>query len=108
MVAADAAVVGEEDVGAAGEDGEEAAHELAFLGGAAAEDGDELDALLGVFADGGLEAFHDALVVLVGGGVQDEEGDAGAGGGVPGEVLEAGFQGRVDGFREDVINFISK
>ena len=41
VVAADTAVVGEEDVGAAGEDGEEAAHELAFLGGAAAEDGAE-------------------------------------------------------------------
>ena len=105
VVAADAAVVGEEDVGAAGEDSEEAAHELAFLGGAAAEDGDELDALPGVFADGGLKALDDALVVLVGGGVQDEEGDAGAGGGVPGKVLEAGFQGRMDGFGKVAATF---
>ena len=100
MGAADAAVVGEEDVGAAGEDGEEAAHEFTFLGGAAAVDGDELDAVLGILFDGGLETFDDALVVLVGGSVQDEEGDAGAGRCVPGEVLQAGFQGRVDGFGE--------
>ena len=44
MVVADAAVVREEDVGAAGEDGEVAAHEFALLGGGRAEDGDDLDA----------------------------------------------------------------
>ena len=98
VVAADAAVVREEDVGAAGEDGEVAAHEFALLGGGRAEDGDDLDAVLRIALDGALEAFDDALVVLMGGSVQDEESDAGAGRCVPVEVLQAGLQGGVDGF----------
>ena len=94
MVEADAAVVGQEDIGAARGDGEEAQHELRVLVDAAGRHGDELDAHAGADADRQLQRADDVGLV-VGRRVEDEEGQSRACLRVPRQLLQHLVEGRV-------------
>ena len=71
----DAAVVGEEYVGAARDDVEESQQRFGIFVDAACGYGNKLDAVLGVERDGTLEAFDDA-VLMVWGSVKNQEGNS--------------------------------
>ena len=73
MVEADAAVVGQEDIGAARGDGEEAQHELRVLVDAAGRHGDELDAHAGADADRQLQRADDVGLVVGSGQLRRKE-----------------------------------
>ena len=75
MGVTDAAVVGEEYVGAARDDVEESLHGFGVLVDTARGNGDNLDTVLGVEGYGALETCDDAVLV-VGGSVKNQEGDA--------------------------------
>ena len=93
MGAANAAVVGQEDGGAVGGQGDAAEEVLAVGSHAGANDGNDADA-----AGGGLLGeFPEALLLFaVGRGVEDEEEEAG-GVGAPVEGVQGGGQGVGDG-----------
>lgn len=66
MGVTDAAVVGEEYVGAARDDVEESQQRFGIFVDAACGYGNKLDAVLGVERDGTLEAFDDAVLMVWG------------------------------------------
>ena len=94
MVKAHAAVVGQEDVGAAGGNGKEAQHELRVLVNAAGSHRNELDAHLGTEADRLLQRADDGRL-MVGRGVENQEGQTRACLRVPRQLLQHLLQGRM-------------